>query len=222
MFPCSGGAATACVLEKFGHFGVMPDARPDEPTDLEGVLDRLMDAVAHQHHGRVTVADVQHTIGQRSFGPLLLVPGLIGLSPIGAIPGLPGVMAVIELFFTWQILFGMQHPWLPDFLLRRSIASARLKRGVEVLRPAARWVDYYLLAPRLTFFTRGLFFQLIALTCFFLSIIMPIIEIVPLAGIVPNAALTAFGLAVTAHDGLWALVAFAFTFGSIYLLAMLF
>lgn len=195
---------------------------PDELTDLEGVLDCVMDAAAHDHHGRVSVADVQHSLGQRSFGPLLLVPGLIGVSPIGAIPGLPGVMAVIELFFAWQILFGMPHPWLPDFLARRSIATVRLKRGIEALKPAARWVDKYLLAQRLTLFTRGLFFQLIALTCVFLAIVMPIIELVPLAGIVPNAALTAFGLAVTAHDGLWALVAFAFTFGSVYLLALLF
>jgi hypothetical protein len=50
---------------------------------------------------------------------------------------------------------------------------------------------------------------------------MPIIEIVPLAGIVPNAALTAFGLAVTAHDGLWALIAFLSTAASIYLLLIM-
>ena len=201
----------------------MPATKPPaEPTDLEGVLDCLLDAVAHDHHGRVSVADVQHSLGQRSFGPRLRIPGLIGVSPIGAIPGLPGVMAVIELFFAWQILFGMPHPWLPDFLARRSMTSARLKRGVRAIQPAARWVDKYLLAQRLTIFTRGVCFKLIALTCVFLAIVMPIIELVPLAGIVPNAALTAFGLAVTAHDGLWALVAFAFTFGSIYLLTMLF
>jgi len=194
----------------------------EAPSSLEGVLDQLMLACNATRGGIVTVRDVQDVIGQRSFGPMLLVPGLIGLSPLGAIPGLPGVMAVIELFFAWQILFGRRHPWLPQFLARRSMSSTRFARAIDVIRPYARWVDRYLLRPRLRVLTRGPFFFLIALMCVVLSLIMPIIELVPLAGIAPNAALTAFGLAVTAHDGLWALTAFICTAGSIYLLTMMF
>ena len=194
----------------------------DEPSNLGGVLDQLAIACNASRDGQVSVRDVQKVIGQRSFGPMLLVPGLIGLSPIGAIPGLPGVMAIIELFFAWQILFGRRHPWLPQFIARRSMSTARLGRAIDVIRPYARWVDRFLLRPRLTVFTRGPFLTVIALMCVLLSLIMPIIELVPLAGIVPNAALTAFGLAVTAHDGLWALVAFISTVGSIYLLVMMF
>jgi hypothetical protein len=52
--------------------------------------------------------------------------------------------------------------------------------------------------------------------------VTPIIEIVPLAGIVPNAAIVAFGLAITAHDGLAALIATLITGGSFYLLFALF
>ena len=204
-------------------FKTMPlPSRVSVPANLESVLDQLVEACNKDHHGRVSVADVQQIIGERSFGPMLLIPGLIGLSPIGAIPGLPGVMAIIELFFAWQILFGRRHPWLPGFISKRSITTSRLRRGVQALRPSARWVDRFLLRPRLTIFTRGPFFVIIALTCVFLSIIMPIIELVPLAGIVPNAALTAFGLAVTAHDGLWALIAFLSTAGSVYLLILMF
>jgi len=43
---------------------------------------------------------------------------------------------------------------------------------------------------------------------------------VPLGGIPPNAALVAFSLAITARDGLWALLAFAFTLGSAALFVM--
>jgi hypothetical protein len=51
-------------------------------------------------------------------------------------------------------------------------------------------------------------------------LVTPIIELVPLAGIVPNAALVAFALAITARDGLWALLAFLFTAASAWLIAM--
>jgi hypothetical protein len=192
----------------------------EEPSNLEGVLDRLIEAAKRDHNGIISVGDVQDMIGRRSFGPMLLVPGLIGLSPIGAIPGIPGVMAAIELFFAWQIVIGRKNIWLPQFLTRRSMTTARFRRGVQALRPYARWVDKFLLRPRLTFLTRGPFFYLIASMCVFVSLITPVIELVPLAGIVPNAALTAFGLAVTAHDGLWALVALASTLASVYLIAL--
>jgi hypothetical protein len=50
------------------------------------------------------------------------------------------------------------------------------------------------------------------------ALVTPLIELVPLAGIVPNAAIVAFGLALTAHDGLWALIALGFTGASAYLI----
>jgi len=191
------------------------------PSNLDGVLNRLVAACEAPDDDQVSVAQIQRVIGERSFGPMLLIPALIGLSPIGAIPGVPAVMAAVELFFAWQILFGMKHPWLPPFIARRSIGATKLRRAIERIRPFARWVDTHLLRSRLTWLTRGPFLKVIALICVLVSLITPVIEIVPLAGIVPNAALAAFGLAVTAHDGLWALFAFLSTLGSIYLLIVL-
>jgi hypothetical protein len=189
--------------------------------DLERVLDLLLLACDRCTDGRVSVRDVMTLIGNRSFGPLLLVPGLIGLSPIGAIPGVPGVMAVIIMLVAGQILIGMDHAWLPDGLARRSIDAARLRRAVTAALPYARRVDNFL-SPRLTLLTRGIFFYVLAALCLLVAIITPVIELVPLAGIVPYAAIVAYALAITAHDGVWALVALFFTGASIYLILMAF
>jgi hypothetical protein len=91
--------------------------------DFEEILDVLLVACQQAGPSRVSVGDVMTIIGDRSFGPLLLVPGLIGLSPIGAIPGVPGVMAVIVMIVASQILVGMDHAWLPSGLTRRSIEA---------------------------------------------------------------------------------------------------
>ena len=188
----------------------------EEPNDLQGVLAQLA-AACDASAGRVTVVDIQDALGQRSFGPLLLVPGLIGLSPIGAIPGVPGVMAVIEILIAGQILIGLKHFWLPPGIARRSIAADRLKRAIAAMQPYARFVDRFLYS-RFTILARGPAVYLIALMCLLVALVMPIIELVPLAGIVPNAAIVAFALGLTAHDGLWTAFALLFTSGSFYLL----
>ena len=204
-------------------------AADTSPADLDGVLDELAHACAraesnhaarsgNANGARVSVADVMETLGPRSFGPLILVPGLIGISPIGAIPGLPGVMALIVLIVTAQILVGMDHAWLPGALMRRAMPAARLMRAVSAIRPYARLVDR-LLWPRLSFLTRGIFLYVIAALCLMVALVTPIIELVPMAGIVPNAAIVAFGLAVTAHDGVWALIAILVTGASFWMLA---
>jgi hypothetical protein len=189
--------------------------------DFEDILDVLLLACQRAGASRVSVGDVMSIIGDRSFGPLLLVPGLIGLSPIGAIPGVPGVMAVIVMIVAAQILIGMDHAWLPGSIARRSIEASRLRRGVEVIHPYARYVDM-LLGRRLTLLTEGFFFYVLAALCLMVAILTPIIELVPLAGIVPNAAICAYALAITAQDGLWALIAFMFSGASIYLILIAF
>jgi hypothetical protein len=187
--------------------------------DFEDILDVLHVACQRAGTNRVSVGDVMNIIGDRSFGPLLFVPGLIGLSPIGAIPGVPGVMAVIVMIVAGQILIGMDHAWLPNGIARRSIEAPRLRRAVEVIHPYARYVDM-LLRRRLTLLTEGVFFYVLAALCFLVAIVTPIIELVPIAGIVPNAAICAYALAITAHDGLWALVAFLLSGACVYMIMM--
>ena len=55
--------------------------------------------------------------------------------------------------------------------------------------------------------------------CLLIGLVTPILELVPLGGIPPNAAVVAFSLATIAKDGLWALIAFMLTVGSVWLMA---
>ena len=192
---------------------------------LEEVLSRVI-AVGHHNgedqaaHGRATIANLMDAVGERSFGPLLLVPSLIALSPVGAVPGLPAITSAVIVLITVQILVGHPHIWIPAWLGRRSINARKLETGLSRLIPAARFIDRFLLGARLTWLTTGPFFYAIALVCLLVGLVTPVLELVPLGGIPPNAALVAFSLAITARDGLWALLAFAFTLGSAALFVM--
>lgn len=191
--------------------------------DLEDVIDHII-ALAHRNgalvNGRVSVADLMDAIGERSFGPLLLVPSLIAVSPVGAIPGLPAVTSAVIVLIAAQILLHHEHFWLPGWLQRRSMDARKMEYGLEKFRFVARFIDH-LLRPRWAWATRGPFLYAIAAACLFIGLITPILEIIPLGGIPPNAAIVAFSLAITARDGLWALLAFLCTGGTLWLLLLL-
>ncbi|MEZ0470800.1 exopolysaccharide biosynthesis protein [Luteimonas salinilitoris] len=173
---------------------------------LEGVLERLAEAARRE--GQVSVAEMLAAAGQRSFGPLLLVPGLIVLSPLSGVPGLPSAVAVLVLLVAAQLLCRRHHVWLPKWALRRSVSAGLLQRAVRVLRPVARVADR-LTRPRLRVLAdaEGLALYPIALLCILIALTMPPLELVPFANSIAGAALTAFGLALITHDGLLALVA---------------
>ncbi len=187
--------------------------------DLEDVLDCIGQITPEA--GRISVAAFMQAIGERSFGPLILVPSLIALSPVGAIPGLPAITSIIVVIFAVQMLWGQDHVWLPHWLKARTIDSAKLETGLRRFRPVARFIDH-LLRPRLSFLTRGPFYYAIGVMILLVALVTPVLEIVPLGGIPPNAALVAFALAIVAKDGLWALFAFAFTGATVFWLTGLF
>ena len=185
-------------LDALGHGN--PDSYDEEKNGVL-ILDELSVIAQHDGDGEVSVGEVMAGAGARSFGPMLLVPSLIGLSPIGAIPGLPAVMVAVEILVIVQMLAGLKHFWIPRWLARQHISARRLARGMNALRKPARIADL-LLKPRLSFLTEGAFFYLIAIACLAVALVTPLIELVPIAGIVPNAAVVAFSLAITARaDG---------------------
>lgn len=181
-----------------------------EPTSLEELLDEIEEA-ADQDNDQVTLDDILNVVGRRSFGPLLLVAGIITVAPvIGDIPGIPTIMGVIVFLIAIQLLFRVEHFWLPDWLLRRSTKQEKLKKGLKWIRKPARFIDRYL-KHRLTKFTRGTATYVIAVVCLIIAIAMPVMELVPFSANGAGAALTAFGLSIIARDGLLSIIAFTFT-----------
>jgi hypothetical protein len=179
------------------------------------VVDRM--EAAGERKERVSLGAVMRAVGERSFGPLLLVPGLIVVSPLSGIPGLPTIMAAVVLLIASQLLMGMDHIWLPQFLLRRSVSAEHFRQAIGLLKLVARASDS-VASRRLTFLTRGAAVHVIALSCALIALTMPLLEVLPFANSVSAAAISAFGLALTARDGLLAAVAFVITGAALYLM----
>lgn len=180
-----------------------------EPDSLQELIDRIADAA--DSSGRVSLGEALDAIGRRSFGPLLLLAGLAILAPlVGDIPGVPTLIALLVFLSAVQLLAGRRHLWLPQFLLRRAVASDKLCKALGWLRPPARFADR-LTRSRLGFLAEGPAITVIAVMCVLIALAVPAMELVPFSANGAGAALTAFGLSLIARDGLLALIAFLVT-----------
>ncbi|WP_444921796.1 exopolysaccharide biosynthesis protein [Microbulbifer sp. CnH-101-G] len=181
---------------------------PQEFTGLCQLLEQI--ETSCQHAERVSLELVIDTIGLRSYAPFLLVVGLILFSPLSGVPGISTAMAALLLLVAIQLLLGRRHVWLPKWLLKRSISKKKLIRALHWLRRPAEFADRWM-QPRLDFLVRRGGTYAIATTCSLIALTMPLMELVPFSATTAGFALTIFGLALVAHDGLLALIAFTIT-----------
>ena len=181
----------------------------NEFQSLQELLNRIQEI--SQKDENVTVGEIIEMVGDRSYGPMLLISGLLVLAPIiGDIPGVPTILGAIVFLFSIQLLFGKEHFWLPKFLLDRSISGKKMNKGIEWLQRPASWIDK-LLKPRLRLLVKDTAVYIIAFMCLMIASVMPIMELVPFSANAAGAALTVFGLALIARDGLLLVIALLLT-----------
>lgn len=175
---------------------------------MDGVIQTLTNS-AENSQG-VSVGEVMEAIGHRGYAPFLIAPSLVAISPLGAIPGLPSVMAIMTLLFSGQIALGRKDLWLPDILKRRTMEADKVKKTVAAVRPTVKWLDRYL-GQRLSTLTRPPWDRIAAVICLILAACVPPVELIPFAAAIPLGAIALFGLSMLVQDGLAMLVAFAFS-----------
>jgi len=179
------------------------------PTSVGELLDRI-EHVAH-HEQPVSLGGILDEIGHRSFGPMLLVPGLVMLAPvIGDIPGVPVLMGLVVILTAGQLLFRRDHIWLPAWLLDRSVSPAKVRKTLKWTRPVARFTDRWT-RRRLPGLVGARGALVVAVSCVAVALTTPALELVPFSANFAGLAITLFGLALIAHDGLLGLIALGFT-----------
>lgn len=189
-----------------------------QPTTLTRLLDRIGEA--DRDEGRISLDAILDAVGRRSFGPFILLAGVVTLTPlVGDIPGIPTLMGVLVVLSAGQLLVGRNHVWLPDWLLNRSVPEEKLEKALEWMRKPAGWIDR-ILRPRLTALVQGAGVYVIATVSLLIALALPPMELVPFSANGGGLALTALGLALIAHDGLMALVALIVMAGTLTLVLM--
>lgn len=173
------------------------------PRSLGDLLQRIAEVASDRDE--VYFATIMSALGTRSFGPVVLLIGVILVSPLSGIPGLPTTMAVGLLLVSLQLVLGRDSFWLPRFLMNRHIPSNRLQKTLRWLDRPARFIDWWL-RPRFCVLASNGGAVAIAAICILLALIMPLLELVPFSTTAVGVAVAAFGLALVALDGLFVLM----------------
>lgn len=176
------------------------------------ILDKLRELADSQD--KVRIGDMLEAVGKRSFGPFLLLPALIDISPVGSIPGLPTLLGLMIAITAFQLLIGRDHLWLPGFIANRSRKSEDVKKAADKLNGLAKRLDRWF-HGRLPRLTSKPFQRVAAVIIILLTLTVPPLELLPLATTAPMAAIAAFGLALLVHDGLLMLIAGAMSIAAI-------
>lgn len=185
----------------------------DSPHSLTELIGRVEEAP--EHDGRTTLDEILDTLGERAFGPLLVLAGLVAVAPfLGDLPGASTLIGVFVLLVSGQLLLGREQPWLPAWLLDMSVKTRTLVKTMGWLHRPARFVDG-LLRPRLGWIVRGTGRYVIAGFSIAIAATMPFMEVVPFSANVAGLALVVLGLSLLVGDGLVAMLGLLFTGGAL-------
>lgn len=172
----------------------------DDPdlTSMSGLVERIR--LAGNGGDRVSVADIVDGIGDDAFAPLLLVPALVLISPVSAIPGFSSVVGLIMALIALQMALGVRRVWLPGVLRRRTIAKASLERAAGFLDRPARFIDRFT-RRRLAPLTAWPLSIVPSLVCVAAALVIPLFELVPMSSTIVSTAIALFALAMVTRDG---------------------
>jgi hypothetical protein len=184
--------------------------------DLGDLLSRVEKLT--EENKEVSLEDIIDIVGTRWFGPLLMVPGLVMVVPgVGDIPGVSVLMGLVVLLVSIQAIFDRSQVWLPRWLATYAIKEDKVKRALKWLHRPAQFVDR-MTRRRLTWAVKHASIYIIAATCILIAATTPLLELIPGSAMLAGAAITHFGLALLAYDGLIALVAISFSLGTMAML----
>ena len=121
------------------------EAPPTGVVRTSDILERLF---AGPPDSRVNLADVREALDDRAFGFLIMVLTLPNCVPVPGPPGLSAVLGIPVCLMALQMMAGQRRPWLPDWLLKRSVARGDCVKIIAKSLPLLRRLER-LFRPRL-------------------------------------------------------------------------
>ncbi|MET0547404.1 MAG: exopolysaccharide biosynthesis protein [Caulobacterales bacterium] len=179
--------------------------KSDKVHNLSSLLDALKAKIDEDGEvspaTKISLEEMLDLIGRRAYGPLLLIIGLISISPLTLIPGSTWAIAVLTLVISVQMALHKTHPWMPKKALALQLTEDKLDKFISAARPTARFTDK-LIRPRWSFLSEPPWALIVAILCALAALVTFPLGFIPFAPLAPGLAVAFFGLGLTAKDGL--------------------
>lgn len=182
-----------------------------QATPLEAAIDELKRETDGE---TVQLGELLDRLEQLPLGLTLVILGLlVSLPVIGAVPGLPNIVALAVILAVGHMMVGgKQHFYAPDAIRNASVNADRVAGVLRRMRPAAEWVDGFLSKDRLAVLTRSdAAHILLGSAAILLALLLVPLSFIPGLAALPGVGVILVGLAFLSRDGLVAAIAYAFT-----------
>jgi hypothetical protein len=166
-------------------------------------VSQIIGELAASSKAHVKLADLLDVLDERAFGVLMLILSLPNAVGLGTIPGLSTVFGVPQIFVALQMIIGASQPWLPGFVLQRSIPMKDFRTMVEKAQPHLLRLER-LLRPRLIMMSANLVERLLGLVLLLLSVMVALP--IPFANQPPAVAQGLIALGLIERDGVVILI----------------
>jgi hypothetical protein len=166
-------------------------------------VSQIIGELATSSKAHVRLADLLAVLDERAFGVLMLILSLPNAVGLGAIPGLSTVFGVPQIFVALQMIVGAHRPWLPGFVLQRSIPMSDFRTMVLKAAPHLQRIER-ILQPRLAIMSTNIVERLLGLVLLLLSIIVALP--IPFANQPPAVAQALLALGLIERDGVVILI----------------
>lgn len=191
-----------------------------EEENNQAASELLSGVVRKNRADYISFSEIKLALHERGFGLLMLVFALPTSIPLPVPPGFTLLPAIPLLFFSVQMIMGMDSPWLPQWVGRKKIKRTTLALMIEKAAPYLHKVER-LLRPRFSFATSPLGEKIVGIFCLIcsLSIAIP----VPLTNFIPAAGISLMSLGLLSKDGILTIFGMAVgTFGVCVALSVIF
>lgn len=152
---------------------------------------------------RVRLRDLVNALGDRAFGLLILVFALPNAIGLGTIPGLSTVFGVPQMFIAAQMALGWHKPWLPDWVLDKSLERGDFLKIVDRSTPYLVRAEK-LLRPRMAFMSSYVAERFLGIV----FLVMATIVAMPIPGgnWPPAVAMAFISIGLVERDGLYIII----------------
>ncbi|XGA08211.1 MAG: exopolysaccharide biosynthesis protein [Wolbachia endosymbiont of Xenopsylla cheopis] len=161
-----------------------------------------------QDADKITLFELKTVIHERGFGIFMLIFSLPPFIPV-PIPGYTTIFAIPLILFSIQLFIGLDSPWMPKWLERKSIKRSALVFIVERTSPILKRIEK-IMQPRMSFVFCKFGEKFLALIIFLCSISIAIP--LPFTHFFPSAGVAFISLGIISKDGLISLFGVVISF----------
>jgi len=163
---------------------------------------------------RMTVEQLLEPLKRRAFGFLLLLLAIPNFIPVPV--GIGGIMGVLVVGLGLEMLVGLEHPWIPGFLKRRTMSRDGLLRFLDRIAPFTGRLEKAC-KPRLQRLSRRPFTFVSGAVMILVGILLALP--IPFTNYLFGGMLVAFAFALVERDGALLLAVWASTIAAVALSA---